>query len=217
MEKYLKFREEFNKSIISAKRDIEEIELIAVSKRKPARLIEDVIESGCFSFGENQLQEIEGKWDLLKSYRQRLKLHFIGGIQSKKTRNIFKSCDSIHSIDRLKVVKIIKSLEKEIDKKVEYFIQINTGDEQQKYGVPIHNSEKFIDECLNVYSLNVKGLMCLPPLKDDPKMHFMNLNKIGKNFNLPYLSMGMSHDYDIAIQCGSTHVRIGSKIFGSRD
>ena len=216
MREYLKFFKIFEKAVIKAHRDIDEIELIAVSKKKPINLIREVIQNGYQSFGENQLQEVENKWIDLKQESDKTKLHFIGSIQSKKTEKIFELCDTIHSIDREKIVQKIKKCEDTFKLKREYFIQINTGNETQKSGVDLNESENFIDKCINHYDLEVKGLMCIPPQNDNPKEHFIRLRDLGKNFNLPYLSMGMSEDFEIALECGATHIRVGTKIFGAR-
>tara|TARA_Y100000768_G_scaffold384838_1_gene369689 strand:- start:1150 stop:1824 length:675 start_codon:yes stop_codon:yes gene_type:complete len=216
MKEYLEFLEIFQKAVLNAKRDIEEIELIAVSKKKPSNLIKDVINSGYQSFGENQIQEVENKWIELKQEFNKTRLHFVGNIQSKKTEKIFQLCDVIHSIDREKIVEKLKSCEEEYKLNKEYFIQINTGNEPQKSGVFLYDSESFIDKCINEYNLEVKGLMCIPPQNDNPEEHFLKLRDLGKNFNLPYLSMGMSDDFETAINCGATHIRVGTKIFGER-
>ena len=216
MREYLKFFKIFEKAVIKAHRDIDEIELIAVSKKKPINLIREVIQNGYQSFGENQLQEVENKWIDLKQESDKTKLHFIGSIQSKKTEKIFELCDTIHSIDREKIVQKIKKCEDTFKLKREYFIQINTGNETQKSGVDLNESENFIDKCINHYGLEVKGLMCIPPQNDNPEEHFIRLRDLGKNFNLPYLSMGMSEDFEIALECGATHIRVGTKIFGAR-
>ena len=216
MSRYLEFIKIFEKAVLKAKRDLNEIELIGVSKRKPPELIREVISNGCKSFGENQLQEVETKWIKLKQEFPTTKLHFVGNIQSKKTEKIFQICDAIHSIDREKIVKILKSCEEEFKDKKEYFIQINTGNEPQKSGVALDQSEAFIDKCINEYKLEVKGLMCIPPQNENPEEHFLKLRDLGKNFNLSYLSMGMSEDFETAIKCGATHIRIGTKIFGAR-
>ena len=216
MSQFKNFYSTFLKSVLSAKRDIEEIQLIAVSKKKPASTIIDIINEGHLAFGENQLQEVEGKWiDLRKDYPA-TKLHFIGSIQSRKIKSIFNNCDAIHSIDRIKIVEEIKKLESEMNTQKEYFLQINTGDEIQKSGIPLSDADEFINTCISQYDLKIKGLMCIPPLNDDPRAHFNILKDIGKNHRLKFLSMGMSNDYDIAIQCGATHIRIGTLIFGSR-
>jgi len=216
MSEYLQFLKTFYKAVKAANRDIEEIELIAVSKKKPPDLIKKVINSGYKSFGENQLQEVENKWVKLSQEFTQTRLHFVGAIQSKKIEKIFKLCDVIHSIDREKIVKKIKTCEGLFNIKKEYFIQINTGNEPQKSGVAMDQSEIFIDKCINDYNLEIKGLMCIPPQNDDPEEHFLKLKELGKNFNLPFLSMGMSEDFEIALRCGATHIRVGTKIFGAR-
>ena len=185
-------------------------------KKKPTNLIREVIQNGYQSFGENQLQEVENKWIDLKQESDKTKLHFIGSIQSKKTEKIFEICDVIHSIDREKIVQKIKKCEDALKSKKEYFIQINTGNEPQKSGVALDESEAFIDKCIKEYKLEVRGLMCIPPQDENPEEHFLKLRDLGRNFNLPYLSMGMSDDFETALKCGATHIRVGTKIFGAR-
>tara|TARA_B100001121_G_C18527111_1_gene544155 strand:- start:125 stop:799 length:675 start_codon:yes stop_codon:yes gene_type:complete len=216
MRDYLEFLKIFEKAVLNANRDIEEIELIAVSKKKPSTLIREVINNGYNSFGENQIQEVENKWIELKQEFSKTRLHFVGNIQSRKTEKIFQLCDVIHSIDREKIVQKLKSCEEEYKLNKDYFIQINTGNEPQKSGVFLNDSESFIDKCINEYNLQVRGLMCIPPQNVNPEEHFIKLRDLGKNFNLPYLSMGMSDDFETAIKCGSTHIRVGTKIFGER-
>ena len=216
MKEYLNFLKIFEKAVLDANRDIEEIELIAVSKKKPSELIREVINNGYQSFGENQIQEVENKWVELKQEFSKTRLHFVGGIQSKKIEKIFQLCDVIHSIDREKIVKKIKSCEEAHKLNKEYFIQINTGNEPQKSGVFFEESERFIDKCITEYNLKVDGLMCIPPQNVNPEEHFLKLRDLGKNFNLPFLSMGMSDDFETAIKCGATHIRVGTKIFGAR-
>ena len=217
MSLYQNFLKEFNKTVQSSKRDISEIELIAVSKKKSADDIKQVCLEKHLSYGENQIQEIEKKWSDLKVSFPDTRLHFIGGIQSRKVSSIYHQCDVIHSIDRLKIVKLFNELELSHGVVKEYFIQINTGDEPQKSGVTLAESEKFISNCLNSYNLSIKGLMCIPPFDENPKKHFLTLADLAKNFNLKSLSMGMSNDYKIALECGATHIRIGTKIFGERN
>ncbi len=216
MSEYLNFLKVFHKAVQAADRNIEDIELVAVSKKKPPDLIREVINSGHESFGENQLQEVENKWVKLKQDFKQTRLHFVGAIQSKKIEKIFQLCDVIHSVDREKIVKKLKACEDLYNLKKEYFIQINTGDEPQKSGVALDESESFIDKCINVYNLEIQGLMCIPPQNDNPESHFLKLRELGKNFGLPFLSMGMSEDFEIAIKCGATHIRVGTKIFGAR-
>ncbi len=198
-------------------RDISEVELIAVSKKKSIEDIRQVIQAGHRSFGENQIQEVENKWiDLKKEYPD-LKLHFIGGIQSKKVKSIFQYCDVVHSVDRIKIIELFSGLEEQQGLSREYFIQINTGNEAQKGGVMLEEANNFISSCKNNYNLNIAGLMCLPPLNEDPEKHFLKLAKLADQFNLSSLSMGMSNDFKVALECGATHIRIGTKIFGERN
>ena len=216
MHQYQIFKKEFEQAVTKSGRSFEDVNLIAVSKKKNVEEIKQVIELGHQSFGENQIQEVENKWLEIKNSHQQLKLHYIGSIQSRKTEAIFKNCDVIHSVDRIKVVKQIKQLENECNEVKDYFLQINTGNEPQKSGVQLMQADEFIDTCINKYDLNVIGLMCLPPQKESPKSHFDNLRILASNFNLNYLSMGMSEDFEIALKCGATHIRVGTKIFGAR-
>jgi|TARA_B100002052_G_scaffold286420_1_gene300286 pyridoxal phosphate enzyme (YggS family) len=217
MNSYKSFTLALEKAADLAKRDIKEIELIAVSKKKPVQNIIEVIRQNHVSFGENQIQEIETKWPDLKMKFPNLSLNFIGSIQSRKVEAIHEHCDVIHSIDRLKIIKLFSNLESSTGIKRKYFIQINTGNESQKSGVLFQDAEKFISDCIGNYKLNFVGLMCLPPINEDPKVHFIKLRDLAKNFHLPYLSMGMSGDYETAIACGATHIRIGTHIFGERN
>ena len=216
MNLYQNFLNQFKISVAAAKRDIGEVDLIAVSKKKPPKDIQKVIDLKHKSFGENQIQEIEKKWVGLKKESSDLKLHFIGGIQSRKVKSIYKHCDVIHSLDRIKIVKLFNECEVMNEIKKDYFIQINTGNEPQKSGVMFYEADKFISSCIENYNLNIVGLMSIPPLDEDPEKHFLNLASLAKNFNLPSLSMGMSDDYEVALKCGATHIRIGTKIFGER-
>ena len=217
MHLYKTFLDKFEKAVIASKREITEINLIAVSKKKPKEDILEVIKLNQKLFGENQIQEIEKKWPSLKKKYNDLKLHFIGGIQSKKANSIYLNCDVIHSIDRQKLVKIFNDLEEKNKIKKEYFIQINTGNEPQKSGVLFSEAKLFIKETIENSNLNIRGLMCLPPINEDPEKHFLKLRDLATSFNLSSLSMGMSNDFETAIKCGATHIRIGSEIFGSRD
>ena len=216
MTEYLEFLKIFENAVLDANRDIEEIELIAVSKKKPSELIREVINHGYHSFGENQIQEVENKWIELKQEFCETRLHFVGNIQSRKIEKIFQLCDAIHSVDREKTVQKLKFCEEKYKLSKEYFIQINTGNEPQKSGVFLSESESFIDNCISEHNLKVTGLMCIPPQNVNPKEHFLKLRDLGNNFNLPYLSMGMSDDFETALKCGATHIRIGTKIFGAR-
>ena len=218
MSLYKNFIQKFEKAVISAKRDKSEIEVIAVSKKKSVADIKKILDLNHVSFGENQIQEIEKKWaGELSGLYSNYKLHFVGGIQSRKAKLIHQHCNTVHSLDRTKLVKTFDNIEKITQLKRQYFIQVNTGNEAQKSGVLLSESEEFIANCINNYNLNITGLMCLPPANENPKSHFLTLKSIASNFNLSNLSMGMTDDYEIAIQCGSTHIRIGREIFGERD
>jgi pyridoxal phosphate enzyme (YggS family) len=217
MSSYQNFLNDFKTAATAANRDIEEINLIAVSKKKSSEDIKKIIDLKHVSYGENQIQEVEKKWIDLKNKFTGLKLHFIGGVQSRKVKSIYHHCDVIHSLDREKIVKSFSECEAAFGISKEYFIQINTGDELQKSGVMLSEAEQFISSCIENYKLNIIGLMCIPPFNEDPQKHFLNLADIAKNFDLPSLSMGMSNDFEVALKCGATHIRIGTKIFGERN
>ncbi len=217
MSRYKNFLSSLEVSLRSANRNSQDVELIAVSKKKSATDIQKVIDEGHQSFGENQIQEIEDKWPDLKKINSNINLHFIGSIQSRKVKQIHKNCEVIHSIDRKKIVQKFDELEASGDIKRKYFIQINTGNESQKSGVLLKEADEFISDCKSNYNLNIIGLMCLPPINEDPRTHFLNLADLGKKFNLNCLSMGMSGDYQVALECGATHIRIGTHIFGERN
>ena len=217
MNNYKNFINNLEKTVQLANRNIEEIDLIAVSKKKPAQDIQSVIDEGHMSFGENQIQEIERKWPDLKKLNSNIQLHFIGNIQSRKVESIHQNCEIIHSIDRMKVVKLFAEIEKLKNIRRKYFIQINTGNEPQKSGVMLSEANQFITESIENYELNIVGLMCIPPIDEDPKKHFLTLAGIAKNFDLSSLSMGMSNDFETALECGATHIRVGTKIFGERN
>ena len=217
MSQYLDFFQNFENAVLQSKRDIEEIELIAVSKRKSIDNILSVINEGQVSFGENQLQEIIKKWPSIKDANQKkLKLHFIGSIQSKKIHEIINQCDVIHAIDREKIIQIISKLDKNALINKSFFIQVNTGNESQKSGIDLKYTEEFLQLCKD-YQVNINGLMCLPPENEEPDKHFQILQSLAKNNHIQNLSMGMSNDFHIAIKYGSTHIRVGSAIFGDRD
>ena len=217
MSTYKNFIKQLEESSRLASRNIDEIELIAVSKKKSISDIQSVIDEGHILFGENQIQEIENKWSALKKSNLNIELHFIGSIQSRKVDSIHKNCEVIHSIDRMKIVKLFAQLETTKSLRRKYFIQINTGNEPQKSGVLFQDAGEFITDCISNYNLNIIGLMCLPPINEDSRKHFIKLRDLAKKFNFDCLSMGMSGDYQIALECGATHIRIGTQIFGERN
>ena len=216
MSNYKDFLVDFEKSILSNKRDIEEVELIAVSKRKSEEDILSVINLGHRNFGESQIQEVLKKWPNLKNQFHDIKVHFIGSIQSKKIHQIIEQCDVIHTIDREKIISIISEMDYSKIKDKTFFIQVNTGSEIQKSGVSLDQVEALIQKCKD-YDIKIDGLMCLPPESEAPDKHFAILQSLAKNNHIKYLSMGMTNDYDTALKYGATHIRVGTAIFGSRD
>ena len=216
MSNYKDFLKDFEKSLLRNKRAIEEVELIAVSKRKTKEEILPVINLGHRTFGENQLQEVIKKWPSLKSQFDDIKVHYIGSIQSKKVHQIIEQCDVIHTLDREKIIGIISEIDYSKIKDKTFFIQVNTGSEVQKSGVNLDQVEVLIQKCKN-YNIKIDGLMCLPPENEIPDKHFEILQSLAKNNHLKYLSMGMTNDYDSALKYGATHIRVGTAIFGSRN
>ena len=216
MSNYKDFLKDFEKSILRNNRFIEDVELIAVSKRKSEEDILPIINLGHKNFGENQLQEVIKKWPSLKSQFDDIKMHFIGSIQSKKIQQIIEQCDVIHTLDREKIISIIAEMDYFKIKDKIFFIQVNTGSEVQKSGVSLDNVEALIQKCNN-NNIKISGLMCLPPENEVPDKHFEILQSLAKNNHIKYLSMGMTNDYDSALKYGATHIRVGTAIFGSRD
>ena len=191
------------------------VKLIAVSKVQPNDKIQSVLEEGHRVFGENRIQEAQSKWPTFKQQYKDVELHIIGPLQTNKTRVAMELADSIHTLDRQKLAKNMARLAQELGRCPELFVQVNTGDEQQKSGVSPKETESFVKECNNL-DLPVKGLMCIPPVHEEASLHFALLKKISENCGLQYLSMGMSADFEKAISFGATHIRVGSAIFGER-
>ena len=190
--------------------------LIVVSKTFLIPHIKPIIDFGHIHFGENRVQESITKWSDLLKVSQNLKLHLIGKLQTNKVVEAINHFSVIHSLDSEKLALKISQEEKNFNKKLDYFIQINIGQENQKSGISIEDSSKFINFCKNELKINVIGLMCLPPIAEDPKKYFLDLKKIANNNQLFNLSMGMSNDYLEALKCGSNYLRIGSAILGDR-
>ncbi len=197
-----------------------EVKLIAVSKTYPASAIEEVLAAGQRDFGENYVQEAATKWPALRERFPESVLHLIGPLQSNKAREAVALFDVIHSLDR---TSLAKELAKEIARKVEnggqapkLFVQVNTGEEPQKGGVLPADADGFIRACREDYGLVLSGLMCIPPFDQPPSPHFALLGKIAERNGLTELSMGMSADFEEAIQLGATYVRVGTAIFGPR-
>ena len=189
--------------------------VIAVSKTFEISHISPLIDYGHYIYGENRVQEAKRKWEGLLIKNKNLNIHLIGGLQTNKAKDAVKLFSCIHSVDREKLVDALFIAEESLKLKREYFLQVNTGNEDQKSGVNINNLEQLYKYTKR--KLNVVGLMCIPPINEDSKKHFETLRELAKKLNLNELSMGMSDDYLKAGLTGATYVRIGSKIFGQRD
>jgi hypothetical protein len=198
-------------------RDRASVTLIAVSKTFDAHAIVPIVASGQRVFGENRVQEAKAKWPGLMSAYPGLTLHLIGPLQSNKAKDAVALFDAIHTVDRPSVC---AALAKEIERQGRaplLFVEVNTGAEPQKAGVLPEAADAFLRDCRASYGLTIAGLMCIPPLEEPPAPHFALTAKIAARNGLALLSMGMSADYETAIQFGATHVRVGSAIFGARD
>jgi len=203
------------KAADGAGRSADDVKLIAVSKKQPEDRIAAVLDAGHRVFGENRVQEAEGRWP---GYRERydgIELHIIGPLQSNKVRAAMAIADAIHSVDRMKIASAIARIADETGACPELFLQVNTGEEVQKAGVMPADADAFVAECRGL-DLPVVGLMCIPPAEEEPSLHFALLAKIAERNGLSGLSMGMSGDFESAIALGATHVRVGSAIFGER-
>ena len=204
-----------NKAEVNSSVPIGRVKLIAVSKVQPNSRIESVLDQGHRVFGENRIQEAQSKWPDFKAQYEDVELHIIGPLQTNKTRAAMEIADSIHTLDRPKLARNMARLAQELGNCPELFVQVNTGEEQQKSGVLPKETEAFVKECLDM-DLPVKGLMCIPPVDEEASLHFALLKNISENCGLRYLSMGMSADFEKAISFGATHIRVGSAIFGER-
>ena len=195
---------------------IDNLKIIAVSKTFSELDIKPLIDYGHTHFGENKIQEAVNKWTKIKNSNSDIKLHMIGKLQTNKTKFAVSLFDYIHSLDNLKLAEKISSEQLKLKKKVKVFIQVNIGKESQKNGINADNLNEFYRKCVEDFDLNIVGLMCIPPHSDNIKIYFEQMAQLNKDLSLKELSMGMSSDYLEAIKYGSTYVRIGSKIFGSR-
>ncbi|MBO6510594.1 MAG: YggS family pyridoxal phosphate-dependent enzyme [Roseibium sp.] len=198
-------------------RDDGSVNLIAVSKTFEADAIRPVLSAGQRIFGENRVQEAMGKWPGLRDEFDGIELHLIGPLQSNKAKEAVATFDVIHTVDRPKIAKALKSEMDKQGRNLPCFVQVNTGEEPQKAGVAPKDVDAFVAECRDTFGLNIVGLMCIPPVEEAPGEHFALLEKIAKRNGLSGLSMGMSSDYPVAVGFGATHVRVGSAIFGARD
>jgi pyridoxal phosphate enzyme (YggS family) len=192
------------------------ITLIGVSKQQPDDRIEAALTAGLRVFGENRVQEAESRWGQRRKNILDLELHLIGPLQSNKVRTAVRLFDVIQTIDRRRLAETVSRVMAEEGRKLSCYVQVNTGEEEQKAGVLPSEAESFVKACVEDYRLNVTGLMCIPPVTDAPAPHFAFLKAMADRLDLPNVSMGMSADYPAAIQLGATHIRVGSAIFGNR-
>lgn len=209
-------KEELEKALKEAGRSQGAVTLTAVSKQHGEARIRKALSAGHRVFGENRVQEALSKWPPLKADFPDIELRLIGPLQTNKVKEAVGFFDAIETVDRRKLARALaKEMEKQ-DKRPKLLIQVNTGEEPQKAGVAPGETDGFIAECRDAFGLEIDGLMCIPPLEDDPAPHFALLAKIAARNGLKTLSMGMSADYAIAAQLGATHVRVGSGVFGPR-
>ncbi len=192
-------------------------EIIAISKTFNLEKITPLLKFGHIHFGENKVQEAENKWSQVKNTHKKLQLHMVGKLQSNKVKKAIQLFDYIHSLDSESLAKKISIQTKELNKKTKIFIQVNTGEENQKSGIYLNQLSDFYKFCVKELSLNVIGLMCLPPLDADTHEHFKILKEKSIELNLQDLSMGMSSDYENATINGATFLRLGTEIFGKRN
>ena len=195
--------------------NVSKAKIVAVTKSYSVEDIKEALKKGVRNFGENRVKEAFVKYKILKTDYTDIKLHMIGALQTNKVKMALTLFDYFHSLDRDSLAKEFSKYSSIISSKV-FFVQVNTGQEQQKSGIQPNLTSDFVDYCLNDLKLNIVGLMCLPPIGEDPEEHFILLNQLALKNNLKHLSMGMSSDYKIAIRRGATFIRIGSSLFGDR-
>jgi PLP dependent protein len=201
----------------AAGREMADVHLIAVSKTFDAPDIVPVLDAGQRVFGENRVQEAQGKWPDLKVRYPDVELHLIGPLQSNKARDAVALFDVIHTIDRPKIAQVLAGEMKRQNRQLQLFVQVNTGEEEQKAGALPAELGALLGHCRNDLKLEIAGLMCIPPVDEEAAIHFAFLAKLAREQRVLGLSMGMSADFETAIRFGATHVRVGSAIFGGRD
>ena len=204
------------KSKINSLKPIKPVNIIAVSKTFTLDYIKPLIDYGHLHFGENKVQEALSKWSVQKTSSKNLKLHMIGKLQRNKAKDAVKLFDYIHSLDNQKLADALAIHQNNLNKKLKYFIQVNIGNEIQKSGIPVGELDAFYNYCINEINLDVIGLMVIPPNDQNTDKYFKSLNDLNRSLALDNLSMGMSSDFISAVNHGSTFVRVGSSIFGSR-
>ncbi len=198
-------------------RDPTGITLVAVGKTHAPELIEEAVKAGQLVFGENRVQEAQAKFPALKKHYPDIRLHLIGPLQTNKAKIAVELFDVIETLDRPKLARVLANQYEQTGSRPPCFVQVNTGEEPQKAGVPPGEADDFVAYARDELGLPVSGLMCIPPIAENPALHYALLAKIAERNGLSSLSMGMSADYEIAIRFGATHVRVGTAIFGPRE
>lgn len=209
-------RERIAAACVAAGRQEDAVTLVAVSKTKPAEAVQVALTAGQRIFGENRVQEAAGKFPGLRATYPDLKLHIIGGLQTNKARDAVQLADVIETLDRPRLADAIAAAIEKEGRAPTLLIEVNVGGEAQKSGISREDADGFIADCKGRFGAALAGLMCVPPLDQDPRPHFSWLADRAARHGLPVVSMGMSADFEIAIACGATWVRVGSAIFGSR-
>jgi PLP dependent protein len=208
-------RDRIANAAIKAGRRPEDVTLVAVTKTKPLEAVRAALEAGQTIFGENRVQEAATKFPLLRA-EHRFRLHIIGGLQTNKARDAVRLADVIETLDRPRLADAIEAAMEKEGRTPTLLIEVNTGDEAQKSGIARAAADAFIGDCKSRFGAALVGLMCVPPVDQDPRPHFTWLAKRAARHGLGVLSMGMSADFEVAIACGATWVRVGSAIFGRR-
>ena len=212
--------EEVRRRIADAERAAERasgsVTLVAISKTHPPQRAAAAIAAGHLVFGENRVQEALAKWPELKEATPGLRLHLVGPLQTNKAADVVRLFDVVETVDRPKLAGTLAREMEKCGRRLDCFVQVNTGEEPQKAGVLPEEADGFVDACRREYQLPVVGLMCIPPIDQEPALHFALLAEIARRNGLDRLSMGMTADFETAIRLGATHVRIGTAIFGPR-
>ena len=205
-----------DEALTAAGRPAGAVKLIAISKVQPLERVRAVLEAGHRIFGENRVQEAAAKWPPLRARHGGLALHLIGPLQSNKVAQAVALFDAIHTVDRPKIARLIGEEMAKTGRRLELFVQVNTGEEPQKAGVMPAQAAAFVAQCRDEFALTISGLMCIPPLDEEAGLHFALLRTLAEQAGVSGLSMGMSADFEKAIGHGASHVRVGSALFGHR-
>lgn len=215
--RFREVQEQIDRAARASGRNPGDVTLVVASKTQGSEKIEPLLREGHFEFGENRVQEAMGKWPALKAEFPKVELRLIGPLQSNKARDAVRLFDVIETIDRPKLARAVADEISRQGRAPKLYVEVNTGDENQKAGVSPRDADAFISRCREEFGLTIDGLMCVPPVGEQASPHFALLGVIAKRNGIHDLSMGMTADYPLAIQLGATHVRIGSAVFGPRD